>query len=743
MAEEARLDRMDWLDRLKGAAMVWIFLNHAAEFYFGGSFFGNPVPGWPPLSERLHQLAPVAGSFTWTIFRDLGWLGDQAVGLFILAGGIGLGLSVSRDLRPVGLKDFYLRRMWRIFPLWWAVHLVVLFGFLIGFREDERASLLRILLSACGFRMGANMYRYVPAWWYFGLLLQLYAVFPALWKLVVKCGPWKLLLGSAILAAGTRGAAMVVQYHLDPVLRGCLFVTRLPEFVLGLAIAQALRNRPRALDEQLGSWRGFLVSAVVWMAGTAASFTWLGMTVAPLMTTMGAFGVLYPAIARASRRSWLTPLGWIGVHSYGIYLVHQTVVDFTLPPRMGARAAAFVPVAAALSVAAGVALERVVGAMESLGHRWFARTGARRMSLQAAGLATLLGILLVGCELLTRHYDRMELDGWGERASLEPDPEFGWKLKPSRTTRLRWESYDYKVVANELGFPGPLPPEQRQSGSLRILVTGDAFSSAEGVDTDRAWPRLLESELRRSMPGKPVEVVNFSITGYGPDQYVAVLRRQVPRFRPDLVVIVGYLNDLEDVMVSNEEFQDSIGFGRQDPDQPAMILKLSNLRSWVRQRIAEPALSRLRDQPPREAWFCGGFGYLERKPFPPEQDRRLGQRYLQIREICAASGAHLLVAPAPTSAQVCRPEQLPYWHRSLDLSDRERFDPDLPQKRIGAVLSGLGLTMVDLRPALRASPELPCQPRNLHWTIAGHRAVAGALLAHLIANREFLPADFR
>jgi len=115
-----------------------------------------------------------------------------------------------------------------------------------------------------------------------------------------------------------------------------------------------------------------------------------------------------------------------------------------------------------------------------------------------------------------RRLDPQEVLGWGERPSLQPDPRYGYKLIPGQTTRLRWLSYDYVVQANELGFPGPLYPTERTPGTLRIIVTGDAYESAEGVDTGESWPRLLERRLRER--GVQAEVLNFSITGWlGPE----------------------------------------------------------------------------------------------------------------------------------------------------------------------------------------------------------------------------------
>jgi hypothetical protein len=174
------------------------------------------------------------------------------------------------------------------------------------------------------------------------------------------------------------------------------------------------------------------------------------------------------------------------------------------------------------------------------------RTGWLGVAGGLAVVRSVLALVLVAAELTVRHEAPREVWGWGERPSLEPDATFGWRLRPSTRTRLRWLDYDYVVRANTLGFPGPNRPEERAPGMLRVLVTGDAFSSAEGVDTDLAWPRLLEPTLRTRTDGRLVEVLNFVITAYGPNQEAAVVAAFTPRFRPDVVVIEMFVNDFDD-----------------------------------------------------------------------------------------------------------------------------------------------------------------------------------------------------
>ncbi len=209
---------------------------------------------------------------------------------------------------------------------------------------------------------------------------------------------------------------------------------------------------------------------------------------------------------------------------------------------------------------------------------WITKIVGRIGVVRAVGVAGLLGIsAIIGCmgfELLVRRFDPQEVSGWGERPSLMPDAQFGWRLKPSQMTHLRWESYDYFVTSNSLGFPGPEYPAAKPSNTFRIMVTGDAFSSAEGVDTDQSWPHLLETDLSLKTSRKKIEVLNFAVTGYGPNQYASVIRHFAPIYKPDLILVEMFVNDFQDVTYSNESFQQRIGFGEPDQESLYSIIRI-------------------------------------------------------------------------------------------------------------------------------------------------------------------------
>jgi len=376
-----------------------------------------------------------------------------------------------------------------------------------------------------------------------------------------------------------------------------------------------------------------------------------------------------------------------------------------------------------------------------LGRAW-KRFGFRLLAVALSGLVLLVMMALTSAELLVRRLYPQEVLGWGERGSLERDDRFGWKLKPSRKTRLRWESYDYTVVSNSLGFPGPEYPRQKPEGAFRILATGDAFTSAEGVDTDRAWPRLLEEILQQSWPGK-VEVLNFAVTGYGPNQYARIVREFAPAYRPDLILIELFVNDFQDVLTTDAEFARSIGFDLPPQGSLGGILRLEHLQRYVRLHINEPLRELATDKPRPHGYFLGNFAFLEgaRQDFKTAGREGVAGRLEDIRNIAGRVGARVAVIMVPAPVQVCGRGELAYFPRHINLGDAARFDLDLPQRMTGQICKELGLPWYDLRAAFKAAgAACPYQQHNMHWTEDGHR-LAAEFLADAFIREHLLEGE--
>jgi len=169
------------------------------------------------------------------------------------------------------------------------------------------------------------------------------------------------------------------------------------------------------------------------------------------------------------------------------------------------------------------------------------------LAWSARGLALLisLGLTLTAAELVLRralgprYYTSIQLD---ERTlyRLNPGTQREYTRAPiNGGLRIRYGINSAGFRGEELAPPGTLP---------RVVVYGDSFIQAEFSRTEDTFADRLEAHLARRL-GKPVEVVNAGVAGYGPDQELRRMETELVSLRPQLVVVAIYAgNDFGDVL---------------------------------------------------------------------------------------------------------------------------------------------------------------------------------------------------
>ncbi|MFT5057308.1 MAG: lysophospholipase L1-like esterase [Planctomycetota bacterium] len=167
------------------------------------------------------------------------------------------------------------------------------------------------------------------------------------------------------------------------------------------------------------------------------------------------------------------------------------------------------------------------------------------------------------------------------------------------------------VRMDENGFRGPGPDEARERP--RWMVFGDSFVMAENVSYEATFGARLADRW-----GGRVEVLSSGVTGYGPDQILLRMERQIPVHKPDGVVLVLCShNDLGDMMRNHLVALDADGELQRkratvSPDEV----------QWFEQHMADakqPGLVRLWKTHQR----------LKRLGLPPKPDATLTADYLR------------------------------------------------------------------------------------------------------------------
>jgi peptidoglycan/LPS O-acetylase OafA/YrhL len=190
MKSTSKVPHIDWLNPLKACALLAILLNHLVEEFGSGPWFTNPSENWPDFATRITRLFPKDYPFPFSLIQFLGWLGDSGPGVFILASGFGLTWAVlHKSQGKIQTLDFYKRRLLRIFPLYIAMHVVILAGSLVVSTSELTLANPLTFLSLVGLRFTDGLFFYInPSWWFIWLILQLYVIFPFLYFLIHKFG---------------------------------------------------------------------------------------------------------------------------------------------------------------------------------------------------------------------------------------------------------------------------------------------------------------------------------------------------------------------------------------------------------------------------------------------------------------------------------------------------------------------------------------------------------------------------
>ena len=261
---------------------------------------------------------------------------------------------------------------------------------------------------------------------------------------------------------------------------------------------------------------------------------------------------------------------------------------------------------------------------------------------------------------------------------------------------------DQSAQSNAMGFRdkdyAPEPP----AGAVRIVLLGDSFAWGAGVFDDNAiFPALAEKALDK--PQQRVELLNASRKGAHTWKELDLYRRARTEFKPDIVVLIFFVNDVETPMHS----------GLYDPlVKPALPWVPDALRNRSHLfHLIELRVRVLQERSGRRMDYAGYMHALYRD----EQTLQLHERALdEIKALADADGARLVIVNMP----MLHPG--PY-----------RFGR--ATNHIRAQAARLNAPFFDLQPVLSKYDPAQIRVSNYdgHLNKKGHRIVAGYLSKQL------------
>ena len=226
-------------------------------------------------------------------------------------------------------------------------------------------------------------------------------------------------------------------------------------------------------------------------------------------------------------------------------------------------------------------------------------------------------------------------------------PILGWMPQPDLSIT---NSIGQTYTTNSRGFRSRHEFE-RNADKYTVLVVGDSFTYGSWADDTEVWPTLLEGL------DPEINLLNFGVAGYGVDQMLLMLERQIEEFSPDLVIAAFISDDLHrstlcfrdywkpmyviqnsDLVLTNTpvpELAEGVSLARENVHQMYRLTRLN----WLRiTGLATNMISRL-NQPSRSDANQG--------------ERELNRRIFEaMLELCRGHDAQLLLLYLPEGKEL-------------------------------------------------------------------------------------------
>jgi len=342
-------------------------------------------------------------------------------------------------------------------------------------------------------------------------------------------------------------------------------------------------------------------------------------------------------------------------------------------------------------------------------------------------------------------------------------PTLGWDRPPGGTARHRHAEFSVDVRFNARGLRGPDRGHAKPPGVRRVLLLGDSFTEGYTVEERHTVRAVLERGLNSPGCGRH-EVLNGGVSGYGTDQAYLFFRQEGRRYRPDVVVLLFFGNDLADNSRGRKKPYFDVEQGRlvlrnspvARPPGSHSLQRPRELRPtaapWRGSRALEllgqrteagnPALHRrlawlglvrpLETHGPTLDWLSV-FG-----PDTPRTEamwRRTAALLGALQGEVESAGARLAVFYVPARFEVNdRDWRLTRSRWRLDGTD---WEPRKVFGRLARECGRRGIPLVDSRGPFRraeGSSEPAYLRRDPHWTVAGN-AIAARLLESFLVSR--------
>jgi len=381
-------------------------------------------------------------------------------------------------------------------------------------------------------------------------------------------------------------------------------------------------------------------------------------------------------------------------------------------------------------------------------------------------LAVLLGLLLplLMLEVAIRLFGPFLPGNYDTGSMVRRHPTLGHFHPANTSTWVKTPQFTVRLDFNSMGLRDPRPSVAKTPGVFRILALGDSYVEGAQVQGNQTVSARMEAMLSQKL-GRPVEVINGGVFGYGSAQEYLLLDELGLQYQPDLVVLFFcHCNDIANnnyrlELINGELWRalkpyydlpdDSDELRLIPPPPPSARTSLrERLRDWslLYNVIETGVVYKLELQNPQEA-FNGVDGLedptrgkYDAKPTGEwERSWRITDRVIEmIRDRAAEAGAPLAIVQIPEWRMMDRA----YWQRDANkrMVESKKGGPEAPIHLMDGIADRLGVPDLDLyqvfRPKVEADGLFAYHVESdYHWNVQGNQLAAEAVSAFLIERR--------
>ncbi len=329
--------------------------------------------------------------------------------------------------------------------------------------------------------------------------------------------------------------------------------------------------------------------------------------------------------------------------------------------------------------------------------------------------------------------------------------DLGWWKKPGAVADRSTSEFDITFEINSRGLrDDAISTVEKTENTFRILALGDSFVLGYTVDREDLFVDLMEGWWRSEQ--RRVEVINAGTEGYSTDQEVLWFQKYKDEFKPDLVLLFPYENDIywngqeryTRFPKPRYEANGSLEQRKLEDPGPGSLLNgwaIGNfLQKIVYRHLPQPSSPPHHFQPAHsEELINCEFAPLFHEPPPFLADclARTKGALTALKKSCDDIGAQLVMVPIPSESaiQEDEKERLRDNPKALKGIAFELWSPDNPVERFLEMGAELGIETLDPRAKLKDNYPEGADPLYFHdeWHFnpRGNRVFAEFLVQEL------------